>query len=79
MVRLRSAQIGEKMPNFCQPLFQRIALCSRLVIVTGPVWYFIPWTLTRLNSLLGNTVYLKHFSVPFGNTWLVILGPSATA
>jgi hypothetical protein len=34
-----------------------IALVIMIVVVTGPVWNFIPWTLTPLDSPLGKYRY----------------------
>jgi len=52
---------GEKMPNsLASQLSNGIALVLTMVLVTGPVWDFIPWTLTRLNSLLGKYRYITN-------------------
>jgi glycosyltransferase involved in cell wall biosynthesis len=48
----------DKMPNSVGvQISNGIALVIMIVVVTGPVWDFIPWTLTPLDSPLGKYRY----------------------
>jgi glycosyltransferase involved in cell wall biosynthesis len=48
----------DKMPNSVGvQISNGIALVIMIVVATGPVWDFIPWTLTPLDSLLGKYRY----------------------
>jgi uncharacterized membrane protein YidH (DUF202 family) len=49
----------DKMPNSLSVLISNgIALVIVILLVTGPVWDFIPWTLTPLSSVLGKVRFL---------------------
>ena len=50
----------DKMPSsLAFQISNGIALVVMVVLVTGPVWDFIPWTLTPLESLLGKYRYIS--------------------
>ena len=51
----------DKMPNsLATRISNGIALAVLIVLVTGPVWSFIPWTLTPVDSLLGKYRHLNR-------------------
>jgi glycosyltransferase involved in cell wall biosynthesis len=59
----------DRMPNsLAVQISNGIALVIMIVVVTGPVWDFIPWTLTPLDSPLGKyryfiSIFLCHLGV----------------
>src|SRR6266496_4337552 len=54
-------QDDDKMPNsLAARISNGIALAVLIVLVTGPVWSFIPWTLTPVDSLLGKYRYFNR-------------------
>ena len=49
----------DKMPNSISVLISNgLALLIVILLLTGPVWDFIPWTLTPLSSVLGKVRFL---------------------
>jgi glycosyltransferase involved in cell wall biosynthesis len=65
----------DKMPNsLAVQISNGIALVIVIVVVTGPLWDFIPWTLTPLDSPLGKyryfiSIFLCHLGAALG--WLI--------
>ena len=55
-----------------------IALLVLVVVVTGPMWYFVPWSVTQLTSPLGKmrfaiAMFLCHLGLLFWPLALVLL------
>lgn len=64
--------------SFAARISNTIALLVLLIMVTGPIWYFIPWSVTPLASPLGKmrfaiATFLCHLGLLFWPFALILL------